>query len=362
MQILVVDDDPFALDLLSTALHRAGHQPVLARNGQEALAAVRRERYRIVISDWVMPGMDGLELCRQIRKADLPLYVYFILLTGREEPGDIVQGLTAGADEFLKKPFEPAELEARIRTAERIVSLETRDMAIFAMAKLAESRDPETGKHLERVRSYSRILAQAVAGKSPFNREIDTDFVRMIYLTSPLHDIGKVGVPDSVLLKPGRLNDREFAIMKTHTTIGATTLDAAVREYPHVSFLRLARDIALTHHERFDGTGYPQGLTGDEIPLCGRIVALADVYDALSSKRIYKPAFTHDVARNIILEEGSGHFDPGILELFLAHEEEFIAVAESLADNEAAMAGALSFGTPSGEAVCVRSNPEGLGS
>lgn len=332
MRILVVDDDAFALDVLCAALRRAGHEPLIARNGCTALDAVSRQKCRIVVSDWTMPEMDGPELCRRIRASDLPGYVYFILLTARDNPGDIVTGLSAGADEFLRKPFEPAELEARIRTAERIVSLETRDVAIFAMAKLAESRDPETGQHLERVRSYARILAQAVQTHPVLRQGMNEDFVRLIWQTSPLHDIGKVGIPDSVLLKPGRLSDREFDIMKTHTTIGAATLGAALEEYPQASFLRLARDIALTHHEHYDGSGYPQGLSGDDIPLCGRIVALADVYDALTSKRVYKDAFSHDVARNIIVEGKGAHFDPHLVEAFLEQEEEFIRVSRSLVD------------------------------
>jgi putative two-component system response regulator len=155
----------------------------------------------------------------------------------------------------------------------------------------------------------------------------------MIFLTSPLHDIGKVGIPDSVLLKPGRLSDREFSMMKQHTLIGAETLSAALRQHPDAGFLRMARDIALTHHERWDGTGYPQGLAGEAIPLCGRIVALADVYDALTTKRVYKESFTHDVARSIILDESGTHFDPDVVEAFLATEEAFLEIHKSFADS-----------------------------
>jgi putative two-component system response regulator len=259
-------------------------------------------------------------------------YVYVILLTGHNLPEEIVEGLRAGADDFISKPFNPSELVARIQTAERILSIETRDVTIFAMARLAESRDPETGAHLERVRGYSRMLAQHLSGVEKFRAEINAEDVRLIYLTSPLHDIGKVGIPDCVLLKPGRLNDREFEIMKTHTTLGAETLDSALRQFPGVKFLQMGRDIAASHHERFNGTGYPHRIGGTTIPLCARIVALADVYDALTSKRIYKDAFGHDVARSMILQEVGAHFDPDVVDAFLNNEAQFISTRAQFAE------------------------------
>jgi len=292
--------------------------------------------YRLVISDWEMPEMDGLELCRAVRSGALASYIYMILLTGHDQTQEKVVGLAAGADDFIAKPFNPAELLARVRTGERVLSLETRDVAIFAMAKLAESRDPETGAHLDRVRGYSRVLAQHLAGVDKFRGEVNAEFIRLIYETSPLHDIGKVGIPDSVLLKPGRLSDREFEIMKTHAEIGAQTLDAAIQQFPGIKFLEMARDIALTHHERTDGTGYPRKLVGDDIPLCGRIVALADVYDALTSKRVYKNAFAHDVAKAIILKDSETQFDPLIVDAFIRAEAQFIAIRDRFSDLRAA--------------------------
>src|SRR6185295_753174 len=226
---------------------------------------------------------NGLELCRAIRNHDFGGYVYFILLTGRDGSASIVEGLATGADDFITKPFDPEELSARVRVAERILSLNTRDMTIFALAKLAESRDPETGHHLERVQNYSRRLAQHLLQSGRYPDEVDAAFVNLIYDTSPLHDIGKVAIPDCVLLKPGRLSDDEFQIMKTHTTMGAQTLEAAARKYPKARYLRIAREIAESHHEKWDGGGYPKGLIGCDIPLAARIVALADVYDALVS-------------------------------------------------------------------------------
>jgi len=333
-RILIVDDDAVSLAISRRTVEQAGYDVEVARDGREALRVLSRGACRLVITDWMMPEMDGIELCREIRACDFSSYIYVILLTSRGETKDIVEGLSAGADDFLTKPFDPAELRVRVRTGERILSLETRDLAIFAMAKLAESRDPETGAHLERMRCYAKILARRLSGSPRFRHEINAEFVRTIYLTSPLHDIGKVGIPDSVLLKPGRLSDREFEIMKQHTLIGAETLGAALREHPGAGFLRMGRDIALTHHERWDGSGYPQGLAGQAIPLCGRIVAVADVYDALSAKRVYKQAFAHEVASSIIVGEAGTHFDPVIVEAFLAGEDEFIKVRNQFEDRD----------------------------
>jgi len=328
MRILTVDDDPIALEMLGNALRGAGYEIEQAHDGIEALEVLRRRNCQMVISDWGMPHMDGLELCSRIRKRDLSGYVYLILLTSHDSRQKVVEGMSAGADDYISKPFNPAELLVRVRAGERVLALQTRDVAIFALAKLAESRDPETGAHLERVRRYSRALAEQLSRRQKYFDLIDDKFIELIYLTSPLHDIGKVGIPDSVLLKPARLTTEEFEVMKSHASIGADTLDAALREYPGATFLQMARDIAATHHERFDGTGYPSGLRGDAIPLCGRVVALADVYDALTSKRVYKDAFAADHARTIITGESGSHFDPEVVEAFMECEAEFLAVRE----------------------------------
>ncbi|HEV7299399.1 MAG TPA: HD domain-containing phosphohydrolase [Tepidisphaeraceae bacterium] len=328
MRILIVDDDVIALELLRDSLVDGGHEVVSAENGRAALEMIQRDAPQVIISDWEMPELDGLGLAQQVRRSGLESYVYFILLTSHNSVTERVQGLSAGADDFMAKPFEPAELLARISSAERIVSLETRDVAIFALAKLAESRDPETGAHLERVMNYSRALATKLLALGHFTDQIDGEYVRLLYSTSPLHDIGKVGIPDAVLLKPGRLSDREFEIMKSHTTIGAETLAASLKRFPKTKFLSMARDVAAAHHERFDGTGYPERLVGEQIPLCARIVALADVYDALTSKRVYKDAFAHEVAKGIILKDSGSHFDPRVVDAFTAAENEFVAIRD----------------------------------
>jgi cyclic di-GMP phosphodiesterase len=209
---------------------------------------------------------------------------------------------------------------------------------IFAMAKMAQLRGLETGGHLIRMQKYVRALAEQARELPALAAVVDDSYIRMLERCVLLHDIGKVGIPDSVLLKAGRLSDREFEIMKTHAMLGAQTLDAALRMFPQVKFLRMARDIAATHHERFDGSGYPAGLAGDDIPLSGAIVALADVYDALTSKRVYKAAFGHEIARSMIVEESGSHFHPEIVNAFLQIEPKFVTIKERFNEGRTAAA------------------------
>lgn len=330
MRVLIVDDDPVYLELLEQVIQELGYDVEKAKNGREAFDLICHGDFRVVLSDWQMPEMSGVELCQRIRRRPLSSYVYFILLTSLDRAQNVVKGLQAGADDFISKPFDPHELRVRLRAAERIVSLESRDLFIFSLAKLAESRDNDTGTHLERIREYCRILAEQLSHTEAYHDVIDSDYIRTIYMTSPLHDIGKVGIPDAVLLKPGRLTPDEFEIMKGHANIGYQTLEAVVQTHPSAEFLRFARDIAWTHHEKWDGSGYPRGLTGEDIPLCGRIVAVADVYDALTTKRVYKPAYEHREARQIIIEGRGQHFDPCIVDAFLEREQEFLLVKSQL--------------------------------
>lgn len=332
MNILVVEDDDISRLTITHALQRAGYEVFVAGDGREALNLLREHRIQLVVSDWGMPNLDGIELCRTVRQSDFPHFVYFILLTSHSQLKDTLQGLEAGADDFLTKPFDPEELILRVNVGRRTIALDTRDLAIFAMGKLTETRDYETGTHLARMRSYCRVLASWLLEKQRKGYEIDEAFVNLIYKTSPLHDIGKVAIPDCVLLKPDRLDEGEFEIMKMHTVLGARMLGAAIREYPNAEFLQMAQNIALSHHERYDGCGYPQGLAGDTIPLSGRIVALADVYDALTTKRVYKKAFSHAFAKTMITERSKGQFDPIIVEAFLANEERFTAIRAEFAD------------------------------
>jgi putative two-component system response regulator len=339
MQVLIAEDDEISRAMLENTLTHAGFEVITACDGVEALEALRDGNCRLVIADWDMPRMNGIELCHAIRRGEFAGYVYVILLTSHNNPEEAVEGLTAGADDFIKKPFDPSELAIRVQTGERLLSLESREVTIFALAKLAESRDPETGAHLDRVRNYCRVIAQNLAGNPKFRSEIDGEFIRLIYATSPLHDIGKVGIPDHVLLKPGLLNEAEYAVMKTHAQLGAETLGAALDLFPHAKFLKMACEIAATHHERWDGSGYPNGLRREEIPLGGRILAVADVYDALCSKRVYKDAYSHNIARAIIMEASGKHFDPEVVKGFLASEEQILAIRAQFSGDEAESAG-----------------------
>ncbi len=334
MNIVIAEDDPIALELLRASLEADGHEVEAAADGLEAIELIERGRARVLISDWEMPNLSGPEVCRRVRGGSgaSGRYVFIILLTARTGRADLLEGLRAGADDFLTKPFDPVELSVRLGVAERITSLETRDLMIFGMAKLAESRDRDTGSHLERVRMYCRVLAEHLHTTPKFAEVVDLEFCRLIFATSPLHDIGKVGIPDAILLKSDRLTPAEFEVMKSHTTIGAETLDAALREFPGAGFLSMARDIALCHHERWDGSGYPVGLSGEGIPLAARIVALADVYDAMRSARVYKVGQSHAQARETILAGSGRHFDPDVVGAFLATEDRFEQIARQLAD------------------------------
>lgn len=332
MKILIADDELVSRKKLEKSIQSLGYETIAAPDGNKAWEIWNHERTKIVITDWVMPGINGIDLCKKIRKSEGSQYTYIIMVTSKSNVHDIVTGMDAGADDFVSKPFVKEELLVRIRAGERVIGFQTRDIVIFSMAKLAESRDPETGNHLERIRYYSKALAETLSRISDHTEEIDRLFIDNIFRTSPLHDIGKIGTPDHVLLKPGRLDDREFEIMKNHCKLGFETLSEALKRYPQADYLKMSAEIALSHHEKFDGSGYPDGLKGRQIPLAARIVALADVYDALVSKRVYKEAYLHDVAKALILQENSTHFDPILVDAFLATEKSFIQIFNRFKD------------------------------
>lgn len=326
MRVLAVDDDELALMVVERDLTRAGYDVETARNGREALNLLRRGETRLVITDWNMPDVNGISLCQAIRAESASRYVYCILLTSNDSAEHAVMGLSAGADDFMSKPFNPAELIFRVRAGERMLALETHNATLFELAKLIESRDPNVGAHLERIQNFSRALAKRLGERPKYRPVIDAAYVRQIALASSLHDIGNVTIPDAVLLKPGKLDAREFSIVKNHASAGAHTLQAALDQYPDARFLQMARDIAASHHERWDGKGYPEGLAGDRIPLCARIVALADAYDVMTTKRVYKEARDHESAKAEIMIESGRQFDPDVVDAFLQAEDEFIVV------------------------------------
>jgi response regulator RpfG family c-di-GMP phosphodiesterase len=354
-RILIVDDCPINVRILEELLGE-DYELDSALDGEECLAKLLRFGPALILLDIMMPGIDGYEVCRRIKEGPLGGFTQVILVSGKASTTERLRGYEVGADDYVVKPFDHDELLAKVRTHFRLretmknlwtansqiqqfnAELEmlvaerthevvaTRDIAVFALAKLADSRDPETGEHLNRMREYCRILTEQLAESGPYRDEIDEEFIQDIYRSSPLHDIGKVGIPDAILLKPGRLTDEEFDVMKSHSKIGADALREASEKSDSGSFLAMATVVARWHHERFNGSGYPDGLAGFDIPLAARIVALADVYDALTSSRVYKAAFDTDTARRMIEEQRGEHFDPAVVDAFLQREDDFVKV------------------------------------
>lgn len=354
--ILVVDDLPENIQVVKALLLPQGYEVCTAQCGEEALDFVSKTPPDLILLDLVMPGMDGFEVCRRLKHDPNSWHIPVVIITGLTDREANVRAVQAGADDFLIKPFDRILLQARIATSlktkmlqdevfayqheledrvrERTRQLEiAQQVTVFGLSKLAESRDNETGDHIERMRSYAYELAQHLRGQLAFQADIDGDFVRQMYQACPLHDIGKVGIPDRILLKPDKLTELEFEIMKTHATIGGDTLRAAEREAGSISFLAMGRDVAYYHHEKWDGTGYPFGIRGDDIPLPARIVALADVYDALTSSRPYKKPFDHEKSRAIILEGEGRQFDPRVIQAFLACEDRFKEIRQEFKDS-----------------------------
>jgi putative two-component system response regulator len=350
VKILIAEDERITRRTLQRQLDAWGHEVVAVEDGQAAWERYRDGGFDIVVSDWDMPRMSGVELVALVRGAANAGYVYLIMLTARSETDDLVRGMEAGADDFLAKPFKRDELRVRMQAGERIIRLErslaelnrdlerkvaersvellrSRDAVVFGLAKLTESRDDDTGQHLERICAYTEVLARnLVGGRS----DVDDTWAEMVIRTAALHDIGKVATPDAVLLKQGPLTDEERRIIQRHPCLGGDTLLAIKRTWGENPFLTVAAEIALCHHEKWDGTGYPYGLAGENIPLSARVVALADVYDALTSKRVYKPPMPHEKAVSIIREGSGTHFDPDVVSVFVAVEPNFREIAEQM--------------------------------
>ena len=332
-----------------------------AFQGKEAVTVVAEALYEeqpfaLAFVDMRMPpGWDGLMTIQHLWEVDPRLHIVICTAYTDYTSGQILDEL-GQTDRLLilKKPFEPDEVrlaavtmtkkwcqaqvaQQQTKYLEREVARQTqhvqqtRDAMMFALAQLAESRDTETGQHLDRMREYSQILARKLSEGGPYADQIDAKFLDDLYRSSPLHDIGKVGIPDAILLKPGRLTPAEYDIMKQHVAIGTSTIRSAIDRIG-ASSLQMAADVVEYHHERYDGTGYLKGLSGDQIPLAARIVALADVYDAISSKRVYKDATSPDKTRDIILSERGKHFDPLIVDAFVECYDQFLEVSRRAAE------------------------------
>ena len=330
VKVLVVEDSPSQRLLLRSNLETAGFEVMEASDGAEALRLLESTYdLHLMITDIYMPIMDGHSLIKAIRDQQLPS-IYIIAITASKDQESLVKTFNIGANDYLTKPIFHQELYLRLRNGMNLLRLESQDELIFSMAKLADCRSPETGKHLDRVQNFTRLLGRQLIKSYPelgMTESIAADISRV----SPLHDIGKVAIADGILNKPGKLTPEEFTLMKEHAKIGGDLISAILRKTASRS-LRLAFELTMYHHEKWDGTGYPIGLSGQDIPIAARIMAMADVYDALTSERVYKKAFSHEEAKSIIVNAAGSHFDPILVATFALVEDKFNQLREELRD------------------------------
>lgn len=354
--ILVVDDTPDNLALMSSLL-KDEYRVKVANGGEKALRVAQGETPPdLILLDIMMPGMNGYQVLEQLKADPRTREIPVVFLTAKAEVEDEKCGLELGAVDYITKPISPPIVLARVKTQlslkaaadflrdkakflEEEVARRTREVAaiqdvtILAMASLAETRDADTGNHIRRTQHFVKALAEHLKIHPRFAAYLSDGNIALLFKSAPLHDIGKVGIPDRILLKPGALDPDEFEIMKTHTTLGFNAITHAERSLgKDVAFLSMAKEIALSHQEKWDGSGYPQGLSGDAIPISARLMAVADVYDALINRRVYKEPIPHDEAVEIIIAGRGRHFDPDIVDAFLALQDEFRAIAGRFAD------------------------------
>lgn len=347
--ILFVDDKPEFLDGIQrlTRIRRTDWEVHTALNAEKAWERLDQGTIDVMVLDVTMPNNDGFGLLEQVKGKSQTRDIPVIILTGMREHALKRRALEQGATDLLNKPVVWEDLEARLQsslclkryqdelknqacTLEHHVRQRTRELEtsrleiLLRLGKACEYRDEETGSHVLRMGFYCRLLAKEL--------HLSEEFCETVFLTSPLHDIGKIGIADAILRKPGRFTPEEFDAMKDHCRIGYETLNGALERYPRADYLQMSAEIALSHHERFDGSGYPLGIKGQKIPLSARIVALADTYDALIRRRVYKEKFSHEVAKNLILEARGSQFDPVVVDVFLACEDEFLEITRHFQD------------------------------
>ena len=352
-KILVVDENDANLTVLENILLKKGYETELCRSSADALTLMQEKPYDLLLINPDMSGMNGFELCSELKKDEF-LARTPIIFIAPDDSYDIMKGYEAGGVDYIPLPFKVPEVLSRVSANVRIIKLQeelveqrrsfeekiqkevqditaTQMATIFSLARLAQSKD-DSGLHLERIQRYCFILAEDLSKTSKYYKDIDDKFIKDILHASPLHDIGKVGIPDRILLKPARLTFDEFEIMKTHTLIGAETLQLVKYKFGDNKFIEMGIDIARSHHERWDGKGYPHKLKEEEIPLSARIMSIADVYDALRMKRVYKAAYTKEKANTIIAEGAGTQFDPVMVASFKRVSEKFDVVYREWAD------------------------------
>ena len=360
--ILVVDDTPDNLTLMSDLL-KGTYRVKVANSGEKALKYLEGDgKPDLILLDIMMPGLSGYDVIREIKANQATRDIPVIFLTAMDAVEDEKKGLELGAADYITKPISPPIVLARVKTQlqnqaaanflrDKNTYLETevdkrtreisaiQDVTILAMASLAETRDSDTGNHIRRTQYYVKALAEQLKTHPRFGYFLSDQTIAMLFKSAPLHDIGKVGIPDRILLKPGRFEPNEFEIMKSHPALGRDAIAHAERQLGmEVDFLHFAKEIAYGHQEKWDGSGYPEGLVGNDIPISARLMAVADVYDALISRRVYKEGMTHEKAVEIIIQGKGSHFDADIVEAFLELQDEFRAIAARFADSDADMA------------------------
>ena len=356
--VLVVDDTPDNLSLMAGLLKDL-YKVKVANNGEKAIKIAQGDSPPdLILLDIMMPGLSGYDVCKILKDAAATRDIPIIFLTAMTATDDEKKGLELGAVDFITKPVNPPIVMARVATQLHVkaaadflkdqnVYLETevarrsrelaaiQDVTILAMASLAETRDNDTGNHIRRTQHYLKLLATHLASHERFRGFLSDYTIDMLFKSAPLHDIGKVGIPDRILLKPGRFEPHEFEIMKTHCKLGRDAIQHAEDQLGlEVEFLKYAKEIAYGHQEKWDGSGYPEGLGGDDIPIAARLMAVADVYDALISRRVYKDGMPHEKAVSIIMEGRGSHFDPDVVDAFLVLKEQFQQVARRYADSD----------------------------
>lgn len=360
--ILVVDDMPDNLTLIAGLL-RGLYRVVAANNGEKAIAIASGEHPPdLILLDIMMPGLSGYDVCQRLKAQPATRDIPIIFLTAMTGTEDETKGLEMGAVDFITKPVNPPVVLARVATQLQVKAaadflkdqnayLEAevkrrgqalaaiQDVTILAMASLAETRDNDTGNHIRRTQHYVRLLARHLQNHPRFRDFLNDETIDLLFKSAPLHDIGKVGIPDRILLKPGRLTPEEFEIMKTHCQLGRDAIQHAEDQLGiQVDFLHYAKEIAYSHQEKWDGSGYPQGLAGDAIPISARLMAVADVYDALISRRVYKEGMPHAQAIAIICQGRGQHFDPDMVDAFVTLSDQFQAIAQRYTDSDAELA------------------------
>ena len=355
--VLVIDDTPDNLFLVTNLLKDL-YTIKVANSGEKALKFLQETLFPpdLILLDIMMPVLNGYDVLKKIKENKKLQNIPVVFLTAKSSVEDEKLGFDLGANDYITKPISPPILLARVKTQlenkaisdflrdkneflEKEIEKRTKDIiaiqnvTIFAMASLAETRDNETGNHIKRTSNYVKMLAKKLQNHPKFKAYLTDEMIDTLYKSAPLHDIGKIGIPDHILLKPGKLTSEEFEIMKTHTTLGKEAIEHAEKELGYeVDFLKTAKEIAYSHQEKYDGSGYPLGLKGDKIPISARLMSVADVYDALRSKRIYKNSFDLQTTLKIMKDGRGSHFDPDMLDAFLEIHNEFEVIASNFVD------------------------------